>query len=517
MITLTPRRLFIALGVLATLAIIAFRGESLLIERAQLLRQRQVQAGTLAQFAATYSARLYDQSSAVAKAVAEHLRSEPLSNEALRDYLVSKAADTTADDYIVVLDAEGRVRATSEDLQTSTVRFGSKSFAAQWRESKQEVVPVLRSRLTGAVIYSLSQRLEDRNGSFIGVVGVNVRPEGIQPTAKRKPGDPLLSLWDHRGRFIAASFVDFDETGHAFAPAKPAQLGVSGSSRQGDPESLSASLPVQGWPLVAVASYRKQGVLAAWRRDAFEAGGIVLLTVLVIGTLVWLGVRTADRETATRSALETSNRVTEAALKDRDLLMKEVHHRVKNSLVMTSSLLYLQERRFEDPAVREAFASTRRRLSSIGLVHEALYSGSSLELVDLLQYLPRLLDELGEAYGAEARGVTISTEVEAIRLSAEQTTPVGLIVAEVVTNAFKHAFAGNGAGALFVRVHRCEPAEILVEVRDDGSGYPNPSASERSGLGTRLIAALTEQLRGTVSKSNDGGAVFRLSFPSKSA
>ena len=511
---LTPRRLFVLLGVLAALAIIAFRAQSLAVEREHILQQRRAQAVTLAQFAATYSARLYDESSRVADDVVRRLRNGDLQGAALHDYLAQRVKDTTVDDYIVVLDAQGRVRATSEAVDPPAVDFGGPNFADGWRSDARRLAPALKSRLTGAVIYSLSRRIEDKNGRFAGVVGVNVRPEGVKPTAKRRPQDPLLTLWDRDGRFIAASFLDFDAKGRAIAPAKPAGLGVPGAPPASPADRLTVSRPVQGWPLVASASYDEAGVLADWRRDVAETVGLVLLTILGIGALVWLGLRTADREDRARAELERSNALAATALQERDLLLKEVHHRVKNSLSMTASLLYLQERRFSDPVVRDAFESTRRRLSSIGLVHEALYGGSSLADLDLAAYLTHLVGELADAYGASARGVTLDADIEPISLPAPQATPVGLIVAEAVTNAFKHAFAGGGASRIAVRLRRVGLDDVEVEVRDDGDGFPDPAAADRDGgLGARLMESLTEQLRGKITRENDGGAVLRLVFP----
>jgi two-component sensor histidine kinase len=375
-----------------------------------------------------------------------------------------------------------------------------------------QIVPVLRSRLTGSVIYSLGVRLDDRNGAFAGVVGVNVRPEGIKPTAERGPDAPLLSVWGQDGRFIAASFVDFDPTGRVVRPPTPPGLGIPGSPPRRD-GGIEASALVPGWPLVAVASYDVDGVLAGWRREVLENLALAGLVVLGVGALVWFGVRTADREEVAKRAALSAKATADAALKARDLLLKEVHHRVKNSLMMTSSLIYLQEREFADPEVRAAFEQTRRRLNSIGLVHEALYSGSSLEEVDLAGYLQRLLDEIAEGHGAAERGIRIVTEIEPLSLAPNQVTPVGLIVAEVITNAFKHAFGVNGSGVIKVTARLLNFNDIEIEVRDDGKGYAPPEGEGAKGLGTRLIAALSDQLGGVLSLSNAGGAAFRITFP----
>lgn len=510
---LTQPRLFVLLGVVAAAAIIGLRVQSLILERDQVLQQRQAQAATLAQLAATYSARLYDQSSRVAREVAAQVRAAEPDDGALQAYLAARAGDTSADDYIVVLDAAGRIRATSEGPKPTAAAGYGPRLGADWQATDQEVAPVRRSRLTGSVIYPLAQRLEGRDGRFLGVVGVNVRPAGIRDVASRKPDDPLLTVWDQDGRFIAASFIDFDSQGQPVVPAKPHGLAVPGSSRVHDGSTISASAPVQGWPLIAVASYDTAGVLTEWRKHVGETAVFLVLTVVGLMALVWLGLRTADREARARRGLVEANAVAAEALRRRDLLMREVDHRVKNSLMMTASLLRLQERRFTDPEVREAFESTRLRLNSIGLVHEALYSGSSLEEVELGGYLRGLVDELGRALGAEARGVVIDVEAEPLRLAAQQITPVGLIVAEVVTNAFKHAFGRDGSGTIFVRARHSNLDEMEIEIRDDGSGYATLAPEGPGGLGSRLIDALSEQLNGTLSLANEGGAAFRLTFP----
>jgi two-component sensor histidine kinase len=110
--------------------------------------------------------------------------------------------------------------------------------------------------------------------------------------------------------------------------------------------------------------------------------------------------------------------------------------------------------------------------------------------------------------------VTVKLESEPLVLAPHQTTPVGLIVAEVVTNAFKHAFGAEGSGTIVVRAHLANLNDIRIEIRDDGAGYASaePSAGP-SGLGTRLIDALAQQLGGTLSLANEGGAAFRLTFP----
>lgn len=509
----TPRRIFIVLGLLAAALIVGFRAQSLLTDRARLIEQREAQATTLSQFTATYAQGLYDSSARLAAEVSDHVRDNAPSPQALAAYLAGRTADTSADDYIVVLDRNGRVVAASERGITPGADFGGTQFQARIDGPESQVERVMRSSLTGAVIYPFSQKLFDRGGAFSGFVGVNVRPQGIRATAQREPGDATLTLWRKEGGFIAASFIDFDASGTPIAPLPPGGVGLPGASLSEDKGTIVAATPVSGWPLVAVAAYDLKGVLAPWRREVLETLGLLVLVLLGIGVLVWFGVRTADREQRAKRELEETGKIAEAALKDRDLLMKEVHHRMKNSLLMTSSLLHLQSREFTDPTVRAAFEQTRQRLNSIGLVHEALYSGSSLEEVELVDYAARLVEEISRACAAPERGIEVKTELEPLILAPSQVTPLGLILTEVLTNAFKHAFPAGAKGSILIQVRSANVSEIALTVRDDGPGYRVPSLDHGGGLGSRLILSLADQLGGAVSIANDEGAAFQLIFP----
>jgi two-component system, sensor histidine kinase PdtaS len=510
---LTPRRLFIVLGVLSAVAVIGFRGQSLLSERKRLLEQREAQVATQAQLIATYTARLYDSSGRIAHDVAAKIRNEHPSPAALRAYLAERASSTTVDDYVVYTGPDGSIIAMSEPAPNAGMNVSGRPGFEEHREGvERRVGTMTRSPVTGAVVYPLSDRLEDAQGRFAGTVGVAIRPTNVRQTAQRGPADPQLSIWTLDGRFVAATFVDFDTGGQAIPPPRPAGVGLPGAAATKDRGQITAAAPVDGWPLIAVASYDKKGVLAAWRLDLLENSVLILLVLAGVGALVWFGTRTADREEAAKQGFREASNVAAAALRDRELLLKEVHHRVKNSLLMTSSLIHLQGRQFEDEKVRGAFESTRQRLTSIGLVHEALYSGVDLAVVDLAVYLPKLVHEIAHAHGADERGVRMNIQIDSIQLSPEQATPVGLIVAEVVTNAFKHAFGPGGAGEIIIRGGIWPGDEVEVTVHDDGTGYP-AAGEPGGGLGTRLIRALTEQLGGRLSFTSQGGAMFRLTFP----
>jgi len=169
---------------------------------------------------------------------------------------------------------------------------------------------------------------------------------------------------------------------------------------------------------------------------------------------------------------------------------------------LTSSLIYLQARQFKDPEVQRAFEATQRRLSSIGLVHDALYSGDDFGEIDLSTYLTKLLQQVAAAYGAEARQVSIDLDIAPINVTADQVTPLGLIITEVLTNTFKHAFSPDRAGKVKVAA-ALRGGEVVVTVQDNGAGY-DPAHLSATGLGTKLIRSLSEQLGAKKDKDLSG-------------
>ncbi|MDF2695861.1 MAG: protein kinase, partial [Labilithrix sp.] len=202
-----------------------------------------------------------------------------------------------------------------------------------------------------------------------------------------------------------------------------------------------------------------------------------------------------------------------AALGEKDALLKEVHHRVKNNLQLISSLLNLQGARVADPGVAELFADCRNRVRSMALVHEILYRAGSFSQIPMDSHLRSLCAALGRAYDAGQRGVDLKLELDAIQLDANQAVTCGLIVNELVSNALKYAFPDGRTGQVRVGFHRAPDSQLVLSVRDDGIGLRLPIELEKSeSLGLQLVHDLTQQLHGAVTVSSDGGASFTITF-----
>ncbi|EFL50200.1 signal transduction histidine kinase [Solidesulfovibrio fructosivorans JJ]] len=224
---------------------------------------------------------------------------------------------------------------------------------------------------------------------------------------------------------------------------------------------------------------------------------------------VFKGYRGVDRDVTARMQAEQELR---ESLDEKDTLLKEIHHRVKNNLQIISGLLYLQEEQVHDPTALESFRESRNRIASMALVHEELYRATSLSRIRLDDYIRELLPRL---FGHDQKTPRLSFDcrLDPVGVPIEKAVPAGLALNELFTNAYKHGFAGRETGLLLVEL-REEEKDVVIKVRDDGPGLPegfDPDAG--ATLGMQLIANLSRQLGGTVEAGNDGGAVFTLRFP----
>ncbi|HLS80661.1 MAG TPA: PAS domain S-box protein [Steroidobacter sp.] len=207
---------------------------------------------------------------------------------------------------------------------------------------------------------------------------------------------------------------------------------------------------------------------------------------------------------------EAEQRIRES-LQEKELLLKEIHHRVKNNLQVVASMLALQADK-ATAAVQEPLEDCRQRVMSMALVHEKLYGAADLRRIDLAE----LTREITTMLISEDLGPSISTtfNVEPIAIDIDRAVPASLILNELITNALKHAFKGRTNGALAINVRRCNEGGVCIEVADDGVGGLDESAF-RTGrtLGMTIVRNLVRQLNGRLSVGGGPGAMVAISFP----
>jgi len=202
------------------------------------------------------------------------------------------------------------------------------------------------------------------------------------------------------------------------------------------------------------------------------------------------------------------------SLQEKETLLKEIHHRVKNNLQIISSLLYLQSSALVDPVARQALRESQDRVQSMGLVHEQLYRSSNFSAVDFGEHLKEIAANIAGSYGAMNPRVRVETELESVAVDLDLAIPVSLIFNEILTNAFKHAFPRERAGKIDVAFHRDGSDNLVLRVSDDGVGLPeNLDWETAPSLGLKIVRNLTEQIHGELyAQSAAGVTTFQLSF-----
>jgi two-component sensor histidine kinase len=225
------------------------------------------------------------------------------------------------------------------------------------------------------------------------------------------------------------------------------------------------------------------------------------------GLLIFVGAQAYVLSDRYR-AVEANLRV---ALAEKEMLIREVHHRVKNSLQIVTSIVALQSHRSSDPAVIAAYASIRDRIRAISLVHEELYSLDSGDSIDIAGYAHDLASQLSGSFGSQSGGLEL--EAESLRLPADLCIDIGLVMTELVANSFKYATGADGHVSIRVRI-AIEGDRLLLAVSDDGPGFPDGfDLASTATLGFVLVSALAKKRGASFIVSKGWGAAIELRFP----
>jgi two-component sensor histidine kinase/HAMP domain-containing protein len=224
-----------------------------------------------------------------------------------------------------------------------------------------------------------------------------------------------------------------------------------------------------------------------------------------------------EREITERKVAEQALRESEVRLKhslaEKEVLLKEIHHRVKNNMQVISSLVDLQADEVKDPAMRGIFQDVIYRVRSMAMVHEKLYQSSDLAQVEFADYAQSLVGYLWRAQGTAASGVQLELDSEPVLLPVNLAVPCGLILNELFSNALKHAFKGRNGGRVTVSLREDGQGKVCLGVGDNGIGLPPGINWEQSrSLGLRIVKTLARQLHPEVKVASAGGTEFSISF-----
>ena len=203
----------------------------------------------------------------------------------------------------------------------------------------------------------------------------------------------------------------------------------------------------------------------------------------------------------------------EQAVKDKEILLAEVYHRVKNNLAVISSMINLQMNLVDLDETRQAFMDCRNRINSMALIHQKFYQGNDLTHIDMRGYILELIDQIKYSYNL-GLDVEITTDIETVPMNIKKAIPTGIILNELLSNSFKHAFSASKNNTIHVSVKALESGTIKVIVSDNGPGFSfSDKMNNIKSLGLVLIESLADQLDGIYQFENKSGTVFTLEIP----
>jgi two-component sensor histidine kinase len=219
----------------------------------------------------------------------------------------------------------------------------------------------------------------------------------------------------------------------------------------------------------------------------------------------------------TNRVLSQKNNTIQIALEEKEILLKEIHHRVKNNLQVVSSLLNLQSRTLESESARAAIRDGQNRVKSMALIHQNLYRTDHLTSMDVKEYVSKLSDSLFQSYNVEPERIKLKNEVDSMQMDVDLLVPLGLILNELLSNALKHAFPEGKEGQVQVKVKKQQNG-FLMEVSDNGIGINEEKFFQPSdSFGLRMIKAFCEKLKAKMEVTNQNGTHIQLYIPEKAA
>ena len=202
----------------------------------------------------------------------------------------------------------------------------------------------------------------------------------------------------------------------------------------------------------------------------------------------------------------------EQALKDKEMLMKEIYHRVKNNLMVISSLLNLQSRYIKDEEAKAMFKQSQERAQSMAMIHERLYRSADLKHINFGDYIRKLAQDLFRTYVSDPSRIKLEMDVDDVMIDINIAIPLGLMVNELISNSMKHAFPGDYSGKIRVKFKEHD-SQCMLEVSDTGVGFPPEFEFEKSdSLGLQLINSLTQQISGELELESNHGTTFKITF-----
>ncbi len=449
---------------------------------------------------------------------------------------------------IVRLDANGRVECAGANVAPAD--RAHLPWFERLRDGAQTVVS--RSRTSGEPALIAATRAQRRDGSFDGALVASILISSLKPDLSDPtlPADTAVAILSSDGQYLVQS----DRRAFLPPPADwrarlaAGRMLFTAKDTRGSARDF-ATAPLMGGEALLVISAPAPGLFGWARLNPFSAIVYPLLAWLAAWAAVWVAVdrvvirwlhyldriasiyargrftvRPLKAERAPAEIRDLAHTLDAMAdgivardlslresLAQKDTLMREIHHRVKNNLQVITSLLNMQQRALTDPAARAAMSDTRQRITALALIYRALYQGPDLRRVDVRQFLEELVGQLGAGEGGRTTAIRTELHADDLEIDPDKLAPLALFAVEAIGNARKHAFGLEG-GTIHVEF-RVRGDEVMLEITDNGRG--EAESLPTAGVGRTLMSAFARQLRGSavVVPAPERGVRVRLTFP----
>lgn len=543
----------LAPGALAVLQAISSYNSSM-----RILEQNLAQA---AQLSASEEVNIIAASREILTSLAAHPDVRSGAGAACRRALQRAIGGLDQYDGAAVTDATGRFICSSSPLRNEVSVSDRNWFAEVMRGDGFVLSDLIMSRWLGTWGIVTAMPLVDDQGGIRGAVVLFIGLEWLTRRYQRDPSDDdaAFALLDRRGEIISG------EVQRSPAPSPLPPKAVMDEQLRGMSATQTRTFRARGhdrtWRLYAISPLLEGRIYVMLGMPVLTAIGPLALQVawgvvtpLLMWALgiavVWFGLdhlvvrwityleritsayaagrqnvrpeRVAAAPAEIKRLGETFSRMAdlisarEAELREslaqKELLVREIHHRVKNNLQLVMSLLNLHARRIRDPRAEVAFAEARSRINALATLHRRLYESESLQQVDLKWFLEDLCAELRRGGLSRGHHVELTAVSPSEVIGPEIAVPLGLLVTEAITNAYKHAFNEREGGHIRVEVERLDAEKLLLRVSDDGVGMEG-AENDAGGLGRSLIDAFVRQLRGELQIHSDQGTRVEVRFP----
>jgi len=355
----------------------------------------------------------------------------------------------------------------------------------------------------------------DENGAIVGLVGVS------RDITERKKTEEALEESEERHRDLVekagiAILIDDRKGNFKYVNKRYAEL--FGYSEK-EFESQSIHSVVHPDDVDMVMSYHNSRVQGKKAPSRYEFKGVRKDGSFIRLEVDAKAIKKGKKIVGTRSYIWdiTARKMAEerikASLQEKEVLLREIHHRVKNNLQIISSLLNLQSRHIKDEPSLDMFKESRHRVRSMALVHEKLYRSKDMAKVDFCEYIQSLSSHLFMSYGVNSDSIKLGVDAKDVYLDINTSIPCGLIINELVSNSLKHAFPGIKKGKIQIVLQPENKNKFKLVVSDDGVGLPkNIDVSKTESLGLQLVTMLVEQLRGSLAIDRSNGTSFEIVF-----